>query len=136
MTACLRGPFLEHALTVQRAQGKGAITTVRMLCREIDQHRRRCTPCGAAWAAQVMASIEAEWNRDRQQALSLLRKHAQYSASISDGLGWPRRPGVGRASRILVSFEKEGLCKSYWDQSTSGPGRRYYELTEKGLAQP
>lgn len=35
---CLRGAFLDHALAVQRAQGEGAITTVRMLEREQDNH--------------------------------------------------------------------------------------------------
>lgn len=42
---CLKGDFLGHALCVQRAGGAAAITTVRMLERELALHERDCLWC-------------------------------------------------------------------------------------------
>ena len=34
---------------------------------------------------------------------------------------------------ILHTFEKDGLVKSYWDESEQGRKRKYYKITKKGL---
>ena len=34
---------------------------------------------------------------------------------------------------ILHTFEKDGLVKSYWDESRQGRKRKYYKITKKGL---
>lgn len=36
--------------------------------------------------------------------------------------------------RSLATLEKEGLVKFEWDTSGSGPARKMYSITEKGLA--
>ena len=40
----------------------------------------------------------------------------------------------GNVYRMLRSLEDEGLVRSSWDTSGSGPARRVYELTEEGHA--
>ncbi len=40
----------------------------------------------------------------------------------------------GTLYRTLRRMEKEGLCKSEWDTSVSGPARRVYSVTESGEA--
>ena len=39
---------------------------------------------------------------------------------------------AGTLYRTLRRTEKEGLCKSEWDTSESGPARRMYSITEAG----
>ena len=40
----------------------------------------------------------------------------------------------GTLYRTLRKMEKEGLCKSEWETSTSGPARRVYSITNDGEA--
>lgn len=35
--------------------------------------------------------------------------------------------------RTLQDLEEEGAVKSYWETDTSGPPRKWYEITGKGL---
>lgn len=35
--------------------------------------------------------------------------------------------------RSLQELEEEGAVKSYWETDTSGPARKWYQITEKGL---
>ena len=35
--------------------------------------------------------------------------------------------------RTLQDLEEEGSVKSYWETDTSGPARKWYEITNKGL---
>lgn len=35
--------------------------------------------------------------------------------------------------RVLQDLQKEGAVKSYWETDTSGPARKWYRITEKGL---
>jgi poly-beta-hydroxybutyrate-responsive repressor len=43
------------------------------------------------------------------------------------------RDDPGRLYRALRSLEREGLVRSAWEASTSGPDRRIYELTRAGM---
>lgn len=42
-------------------------------------------------------------------------------------------PDPGGMYRVLRAFEEEGLVRSNWDTSGSGPARRIYELTDQGV---
>jgi PadR family transcriptional regulator, regulatory protein PadR len=43
------------------------------------------------------------------------------------------RDDPGRLYRTLRALEDEGLVRSAWERSESGPDRRIYELTRKGV---
>ncbi len=45
------------------------------------------------------------------------------------------RDDPGRLYRALRALEKEGLVRSAWEPSGSGPDRRTYELTRPGMEQ-
>jgi PadR family transcriptional regulator, regulatory protein PadR len=45
------------------------------------------------------------------------------------------RDDPGRLYRALRALEDEGLVRSAWEASDSGPDRRIYELTRAGLKQ-
>lgn len=42
------------------------------------------------------------------------------------------RADPGGLYRSLRAMEQEGLVRSWWEQSQSGPARRCYELTDEG----
>ncbi len=42
------------------------------------------------------------------------------------------RPDPGRLYRSLRAMDEDGLVRSQWTPSTSGPARRTYALTEEG----
>lgn len=35
--------------------------------------------------------------------------------------------------RALQALEEEGSVSSYWETNTSGPARKWYEITDKGM---
>ena len=43
------------------------------------------------------------------------------------------RDDPGRLYRALRALEGEGLVRSVWEKSTSGPDRRIYEITRSGM---
>lgn len=43
------------------------------------------------------------------------------------------RDDPGRLYRALRTLETDGLVRSVWEKSTSGPDRRMYELTRAGM---
>lgn len=43
------------------------------------------------------------------------------------------RDDPGRLYRALRTLENDGLVRSVWEKSSSGPDRRMYELTRAGL---
>jgi PadR family transcriptional regulator PadR len=43
------------------------------------------------------------------------------------------RDDPGRLYRALRALESDGLVRSIWEKSTSGPDRRMYELTREGM---
>ncbi|WP_314453775.1 PadR family transcriptional regulator [uncultured Actinomyces sp.] len=66
--------------------------------------------------------------------LSLLAERADYGLSLSRRLtvsGLEAIPG-GTLYPALMRLEKRGLVAVSWHPSTSGPARKYYELTEAG----
>lgn len=44
------------------------------------------------------------------------------------------RADSGGMYRALRSMERQGLVSSHWEQSSTGPARRRYALTEDGVA--
>ncbi len=68
--------------------------------------------------------------------LLLLRQRPSHGYELlerldASGLTDPDPAGVYRALRIL---ERDGLARSAWCPSASGPARRTYHLTPRGLA--
>lgn len=43
------------------------------------------------------------------------------------------RDDPGRLYRALRTLESDGLVRSVWEKSTTGPDRRMYELTRSGM---
>jgi len=43
------------------------------------------------------------------------------------------RDDPGRLYRALRALENDGLVRSVWEKSSSGPDRRMYELTREGM---
>ena len=69
--------------------------------------------------------------------LSLLAEHADYGLSLVQRLaaaGLDEVPG-GTLYPALMRMEKRGLVAVSWRPSTSGPARKYYELTSAGRAE-
>jgi poly-beta-hydroxybutyrate-responsive repressor len=67
--------------------------------------------------------------------LVLLREESSYGYELMERLeeefGF-EQIRAGTLYRTLRQTEKEGLCKSEWDTSESGPARRMYSITEAG----
>lgn len=67
--------------------------------------------------------------------LLLLRERAAHGYDLLERLaplGFDRED-PGRLYRSLRALEKEGLVRSAWERSASGPDRRTYELTRAGM---
>lgn len=65
-----------------------------------------------------------------------LSKKATYGYELMEILGAEddhSPPDPGTLYRTLRQLEEEGLVRSTWDTSGSGPARRVYELTEQGV---
>jgi len=67
--------------------------------------------------------------------LLLLREHHAHGYDLLErlrplGFG---RDDPGRLYRALRQLESDGLVRSVWEKSTSGPDRRIYELTRLGM---
>ena len=67
--------------------------------------------------------------------LLLLREHPAHGYDLLErlrplGFG---RDDPGRLYRALRALESDGLVRSVWEKSTSGPDRRMYELTRVGM---
>ena len=67
--------------------------------------------------------------------LVLLREESSYGYELMERLeeefGF-EQIRAGTLYRTLRQTDKEGLCKSEWDTSESGPARRMYSITEAG----
>lgn len=69
----------------------------------------------------------------RPCVLLLLREQPAHGYDLLErlrALGFPRDPGG--LYRALRAFEHDGLVRSGWEPSTTGPERRIYELTRAG----
>ena len=67
--------------------------------------------------------------------LLLLREHPAHGYDLLERLrplGFSRED-PGRLYRALRALESDGLVRSVWEKSTSGPDRRMYELTRSGM---
>lgn len=65
--------------------------------------------------------------------LLLLREQPAHGYELLErlgALGFPRDPGG--LYRALRAFEHDGLVRSGWEPSATGPERRIYELTRAG----
>ena len=65
-------------------------------------------------------------------ALVMLREESSYGYELMERL---EKLGFGQINpgtlyRKLRQMEREGLCKSEWKTSTSGPARRVYSLID------
>ena len=68
--------------------------------------------------------------------LSILNKREAYASSIIEEL---KRVGMivveGTLYPLLIRQKNQGLLTYRWEESTQGPPRKYYGITEKGRAQ-
>lgn len=68
--------------------------------------------------------------------LGLLEREPRYGSSLVDELAG--RPGLaltaGTVYPLLARLAKGGLVSTTWQESPVGPPRKYYALTDAGLA--
>ena len=65
--------------------------------------------------------------------LSILRENDKYASEILGALKDAKMLVVeGTIYPLLTRLKNAGLLNSRWEESTSGPPRKYYALTETG----
>ncbi|MFP9113734.1 PadR family transcriptional regulator [Flavobacterium sp. RHBU_3] len=65
--------------------------------------------------------------------LSVLKEHEAYTSEILDTLKNAKLLVVeGTVYPLLTRLKNDGLLSYRWEESTSGPPRKYYGLTENG----
>ena len=65
--------------------------------------------------------------------LSILNKHEAYASSIIEELKKADMIVVeGTLYPLLIRQKNQGLLSYRWEESTQGPPRKYYGITEKG----
>ena len=65
--------------------------------------------------------------------LSVLKEKEAYTSEILDTLKNAKLLVVeGTVYPLLTRLKNDGLLNYRWEESTSGPPRKYYELTELG----
>ena len=68
--------------------------------------------------------------------LSILSRKEAYASSIIDSLKAANMIVVeGTLYPLLIRQKNQGLLTYRWEESTQGPPRKYYEITDKGRAQ-
>ena len=68
--------------------------------------------------------------------LCILDKHEAYASSIIDELKKADMIVVeGTLYPLLIHQKNQGLLSYRWEESTQGPPRKYYCITERGRAQ-
>ena len=66
--------------------------------------------------------------------LSILKKEAAYTSDIIEKLKDAELIVVeGTLYPLLTRLKNGGLLSYHWEESASGPPRKYYELSELGL---
>ena len=66
--------------------------------------------------------------------LSILKKEAAYSSDIIEKLKEAELIVVeGTLYPLLTRLKNGGLLSYHWEESTNGPPRKYYELSDLGL---
>lgn len=67
--------------------------------------------------------------------LSILSKNDHYASEILDTLKGDKMIVVeGTIYPLLTRLKNSGLLEYRWEESTSGPPRKYYKITEAGKA--
>ncbi len=67
--------------------------------------------------------------------LSLLKKRDCYGYDVSEFLSQQMDISDGTVYPILRKLKAEGLVTTYLSEVSGGPPRKYYKLTELGLAE-
>lgn len=68
--------------------------------------------------------------------LRILSKGEAYASSIIEGLKSADMIVVeGTLYPLLIRLKNQGVLSYRWEESTQGPPRKYYMITEKGEAQ-
>jgi|SRR5690606_12641906 len=66
--------------------------------------------------------------------LSILKDQDRYTSEILDALKEAKLLVVeGTVYPLLTRLKNDELLSYRWEESTSGPPRKYYKLTDKGL---
>jgi PadR family transcriptional regulator, regulatory protein PadR len=66
--------------------------------------------------------------------LACLRQRPAYGLELATQLTKGRLlTSEGTLYPLLSRLRKQGLVESTWQESTSGPPRRYYQLTDQGI---
>ena len=65
--------------------------------------------------------------------LAMLKKSDQYGYDISDAISQKVLISAGTVYPILRKMKDDGLVTTYLSEESSGPARKYYKLTSKGL---
>jgi PadR family transcriptional regulator, regulatory protein PadR len=66
--------------------------------------------------------------------LSILKKEAAYTSDIIEKLKEAELIVVeGTLYPLLTRLKNGGLLSYHWEESTNGPPRKYYELSDLGL---
>lgn len=66
--------------------------------------------------------------------LALLRKRSRYGYEIVDNISKYVEMSEGTIYPLLKRLQKDDLVETYLVESNSGPPRKYYRLTELGIA--
>ena len=66
--------------------------------------------------------------------LSLLQSEAKYASEILDNLKRAKMLVVeGTLYPLLTRLKNAQLLEYHWEESTSGPPRKYYQITKQGI---
>ena len=66
--------------------------------------------------------------------LALLARHDSYAYEIASRLAGDIGMGEGTIYPLMHRMQTDGLVKTYLEESSSGPPRKYYQLTKAGHA--
>lgn len=64
--------------------------------------------------------------------LSLLTQEDKYGYEIVDAVSHYVELSEGSIYPLLKRLQKDHLVDAYWKESTSGPPRKYYKITDSG----
>jgi len=66
--------------------------------------------------------------------LALLSRADSYSYEIASKLAKAVDMGEGTIYPLMRRMQSDGLVETYFEESSSGPARKYYRLTDQGRA--
>lgn len=65
--------------------------------------------------------------------LAMLKKEDQYGYDISDMISEKIEISPGTIYPILRKMKDDGFVTTYLSETSGGPARKYYKITDKGL---